>query len=265
MNFPATITDQMGRSITLMQRPRRIVSLVPSQTELLAYLGLDAEVVGITKFCIHPENWFQTKPRVGGTKQYDFEKIAALNPDLIIGNKEENTHDQIEQLIPLYPVWMSDIYSLTDALSMIGSIGEITGKTEQTTQLITEISAGFSALKPIAEKQKVAYFIWRKPWMVAGHNTFINEMLQRCGLENVFVNEVSRYPEITEELLRKANPDVLLFSSEPYPFKEKHFDELRNICPNAKFMLVDGEAFSWYGSRLIYSSNYFNNLILELQ
>lgn len=265
MDFPATITDQMGRSITLMQRPRRIISLVPSQTELLADLGLDDEVAGITKFCIHPENWFRSKPRVGGTKQYDFEKIAALQPDLIIGNKEENAQEQIEQLMRLYPVWMSDIYTLEDALNMIGRIGEITGKTEQTTQIIAKITQGFSALKPIAEKQKAAYFIWRKPWMVAGHNTFINEMMQRCGFENVFTNGASRYPEINEEQLRNANPNVLLFSSEPYPFKEQHFDELRSICPNAKFTLVDGEAFSWYGSRLTYSPAYFNKLIVELQ
>jgi ABC-type Fe3+-hydroxamate transport system substrate-binding protein len=265
MDFPATITDQMGRSITLMQRPRRIISLVPSQTELLAHLGLDNEVAGITKFCIHPENWFRNKPRVGGTKNYDFEKIAELQPDLIIGNKEENAQGPIEQLMQLYPVWMSDIYTLSDALNMIDRIGNITGKTEQTTQLIAEITQGFSAIKPVATKQKAAYFIWRKPWMVAGHNTFINEMLQRCGFENVFVNETSRYPEITEEQLRTTQPDVLLFSSEPYPFKEQHFDELRNTCPNAKFILVDGEAFSWYGSRLRYSSAYFNNLTLALQ
>ncbi|MGL5891257.1 MAG: ABC transporter substrate-binding protein [Bacteroidia bacterium] len=265
MEFPATITDQMGRRITLMQRPRRIISLVPSQTELLAHLGLDAEVVGITKFCIHPEHWFRSKPRVGGTKQYDFEKIAALQPDLIIGNKEENDQEQIVQLMQLYPVWMSDIYTLDDALNMIGSIGELTNTTEQTTKLIAEITTGFSALKPAAVKRRAAYFIWRKPWMVAGSNTFINEMLERCGFENVFVHESSRYPEITEEQLRDANPDVLLFSSEPYPFKEKHFDELRTVCADAEFSLVDGEAFSWYGSRLTYSFQYFTKLISELE
>jgi ABC-type Fe3+-hydroxamate transport system substrate-binding protein len=112
MDFPATFTDQMGHTISLAQSPQRIVSLVPSQTELLYDLGLDEETVGITKFCIHPEEWFRTKTRIGGTKQFHFDKIDALKPDLILGNKEENEELQIRRLQESYPVWMSDIHNL---------------------------------------------------------------------------------------------------------------------------------------------------------
>src|ERR1700722_20147309 len=101
-------TDQMGRTISVEWPVKRIISLVPSQTELLYSLGLADEVIGITKFCVHPKEWFHSKTRVGGTKKLDFEKIAALKPDLIIGNKEENEEVQIKQLMQDYPVWMSD-------------------------------------------------------------------------------------------------------------------------------------------------------------
>lgn len=261
MEFPATVVDQMGRRITLVRRPRRIISLVPSQTELLAHLGLDEEVVGITKFCIHPEHWFRNKPRVGGTKQYDFEKIAALQPDLIIGNKEENDKAQIEQLMQLYPVWMSDIYGLDDALSMISGIGHITQRATQAEELRLEILNGFSTLLDNHPKpRRTAYFIWRNPWMVAGQRTFIHEMLKYCSLKNVFAHSDSRYPEVTAEMLRAANPELLLLSSEPYPFKEKHIAELQAVCPHAEIKLVDGEMFSWYGSRLRLAPAYFRQL-----
>jgi ABC-type Fe3+-hydroxamate transport system substrate-binding protein len=262
MEFPATITDMMGRRITLMQRPCRIVSLVPSQTELLAHFGLHEEVVGITKFCIHPERWYRSKMRVGGTKQYDFEKIAALQPDLIIGNKEENDKAQIEQLMQLYPVWMSDIYNLADALQMIEYIGAITGKATEANTLTKEIEPAFASLVQLqTHSRRTAYFIWRNPWMVAGHNTFINEMLKCCNLQNVFAHSNQRYPEITTTMLRDANPDLLLLSSEPYPFKESHLAELQAICPHAEIKLVDGELFSWYGSRLRMAPAYFRQLI----
>ncbi|MCU0432556.1 MAG: helical backbone metal receptor [Bacteroidia bacterium] len=264
MDFPATLTDQMGRRITLMQRPRRIVSLVPSQTELLAHLGLNEEVTGITKFCIHPEHWFRTKTRVGGTKQYDLAKIAALQPDLIIGNKEENDREQIEQLMQLYPVWMSDIFNLTDALQMIEHIGAITGKATEANALTKEIERAFTSLAQLqTQTRRAAYFIWRNPWMTAGSQTFINDMLQRCGFENVFSAANSRYPEITNEQLKAAKPEVILLSSEPYPFKEKHIAELQEICPDAKISLVDGEMFSWYGSRLLAAPEYFSAIIRE--
>src|ERR1700741_3198050 len=106
--------DQTGRKISIPQIPQRIISLVPSQTELLFDLGLDKEVVGITKFCVHPPEWFQTKTRVGGTKQLKIDLIKQLQPDLIIANKEENVKEQIEELEKHFPVWISDVNNLED-------------------------------------------------------------------------------------------------------------------------------------------------------
>lgn len=259
-------TDQMGRRVAPAQfPPRRIVSLVPSQTELLADLGLGERVVGITKFCVRPQAWFQEKQRVGGTKTLDFAKIEALQPDLLIGNKEENERAQIEHLAEKHPVWMSDIHTLADALNMIRGLGQLTGTSSEAETMAQKIETGFAALRPPTNRQlpTVAYFIWRKPYMAAGSGTFIHEMLGWAGFENVFADR-ARYPEITAAELATARPDVLLLSSEPYPFAEKHVAAFREICPAAKIRVVDGELFSWYGSRLLHAPEYFQRLRKEI-
>jgi ABC-type Fe3+-hydroxamate transport system substrate-binding protein len=262
-----THTDQLNRTLDIPHPPRRIISLVPSQTELLYDLGLRDEVVGITKFCLHPEEWFRTKARVGGTKKYDFEKIKALAPDLIIGNKEENEQQQIELLMKNYPVWMSEIYTLADARDMVLKLGELVGRQAEAGALQLKIEKAFNDLKefrlqhPFQDK-RVAYFIWRQPYMAAGDHTFIDHLLMHCGFINVFSGErFKRYPEITEEQLKEADPELILLSSEPYPFKEKHVAEFQSICKNAKIITVDGELFSWYGSRLLHAPSYFKNLM----
>jgi ABC-type Fe3+-hydroxamate transport system substrate-binding protein len=258
-----SFTDQMQRTIELDTFPKRIVSLVPSQTELLYDLGLEEEVIGITKFCIHPENWFRTKKRVGGTKQINRESIDALKPDLIIGNKEENERIQIESLTEAYPVWMSDIETLDDALDMMRSVGKITNREAKANQFADEIKNRFQQIESLKNQfpvKRTAYFIWRNPWMAAGKDTFINHLLTWCKFENVFTHEASRYPEITNEMLRTANPELILLSSEPYPFKEKHINELQTLLPQAKIELVDGELFSWYGTRLLHTPQYLEAL-----
>lgn len=252
-------TDQMGRSVNLEKVPERIISLVPSQTELLYDLGLGDRIAGQTIFCIHPENRFKSAAKVGGTKKLNLAKIRSLRPDLIIGNKEENEQSQIEQLEKEYPVWMSDIFNLQDALQMIEMIGEITGTGDKARILTNKINSRFNAIKT-GEKFSALYFIWREPWMVAGKNTFINEMLSCAGFENALADPVARYPEMNEAEIAAADPDVILLSSEPYPFKEKHIMELNMICPGVPVHLVDGEMFSWYGSRLLHSADYFGQL-----
>ncbi|MEM6963513.1 MAG: helical backbone metal receptor [Bacteroidota bacterium] len=256
-------TDQMGRTVEIVTPPKRIISLVPSQTELLFYLGLDEEVVGLTKFCVHPVAKFKAKPRVGGTKKYNFEKIRALQPDLIIGNKEENDQAQIEALAEEFPVWMSDILTLEDALEMIDAVGQLVGKIAKAELLVEKLIIQFGKLQEdlAAKKDRpgVAYFIWKKPMMVAGSQTFINEMLQIAGFKNIF-GHLKRYPRITEEMLVAARPEVVLLSSEPFPFRAKHVKEIKEICPNAVIQLVDGELFSWYGNRLLLATDYFKKL-----
>ncbi|MGN7824501.1 helical backbone metal receptor [Chitinophaga sp. 22536] len=255
--------DQLNRTIHLPEAPKRIISLVPSQTELLYTLGLEEEVVGITKFCVHPESWFRSKTRVGGTKNVRMEVIRELSPDLIIANKEENTAEDVMALMEHYPVWVSNIQSLEDACDMITGIGAITRKTDAAIRLADTIRQRFAALQPLPRPVPTAYFIWRDPWMAAGGDTFIHQMLQRCGLQNVFA-DIPRYPAIDEEQLAASGCRLVLLSSEPYPFKEKHMHEIQAILPNAKVMLVDGELFSWYGSRLLEAPAYFQELFQQI-
>ncbi|HXB93944.1 MAG TPA: helical backbone metal receptor [Puia sp.] len=259
----AAFIDQLGRTVNLPHPPRRIISLVPSQTELLYTLGLGDAVVGITKFCVHPDTWFHSKPRIGGTKAVDPARVDALRPDLIIANKEENDKPQVEALANRYPVWISDVKTLPDALDMIRGIGSLTGAAEQAAAMADDIARDFATLPSATPLQRAAYFIWRNPWMAAGGDTFIHEMLQYCGFDNVFAKR-DRYPTVHLSELTSPESPVILLSSEPYPFRLRHVGEVREILPDAKILLVDGEYFSWYGSRLLSAPAYFRQLRQQL-
>ena len=261
-------TDQTGRSVTLSSIPKRIISLVPSQTELLFDLGLNEEVVGITKFCIHPANWFYTKTRVGGTKSLHVNIINELEPDLVIANKEENVKEQIEELAVRYPLWISDVHNLESACDMITKIGSMTSRDVQAESIIKKIETKFSQLIIPASRPLAAYLIWNDPYMTAGCDTFIHSMMEAAGLQNAF-SDHTRYPETSIEQMKEKNLDLLLLSSEPFPFKQKHVDELRSTLVDIaskrpQIELVDGQIFSWYGSRLQYAPAYFEKLQMKL-
>lgn len=258
----AVYKDQMNRTVDIPSAPKRIISIVPSQTELLFDFGLDEEIIGITKFCIHPNDRVKRKLKVGGTKKLNINQIKKLNPDLIIGNKEENEKEQIEELMQISPVWMSDISTLEDAIDMILRVGQLVNKEEKAAQMASSITTSFDNLNIKSSSLNTAYLIWRKPYIVAGEGTFINDMLKRCGLKNAF--QTSRYPEVFPGQIVGANPDVVFLSSEPYPFTERHIAEFQALVPNANIQLVDGELFSWYGSRLLQAPEYFKQLIASL-
>lgn len=253
-----SFVDQLGTEISIPYPPRSIVSLVPSQTELLHHLGLDHEVSGVTKFCVHPQGWLKNKTIVGGTKKFSFETIARLKPDLIIGNKEENYQEGIERLRERYPVWVSDIITLEHALEMIASVGALTAREEQARHINETILSAFGTLRRYSG-QSVLYLIWKKPWMAAGRDTFIDTMIQRTGLRNSV--EQSRYPELSEDEIHSLKPDYVFLSTEPYPFRNEHAGEIHRISPSSKIQIVDGEMFSWYGSRLQQAPAYFNGLL----
>jgi ABC-type Fe3+-hydroxamate transport system substrate-binding protein len=261
--YPLNLIDQMGHKLILPKKPQRIVSLVPSQTELLFDLNLNSEVVGITKFCIHPDEWFRTKTRIGGTKQLNIDVIRQLQPDLIIGNKEENEKSQIEILQKEFPVWMSDISTLEDALEMIHGIGILTSTSPFADRIVTQIENNFKSLITPNKPLRTLYLIWHHPNMCAGTETFIQDMLEKCGLINA-TPEI-RYPELSDDDIVQINPELVLLSSEPYPFKEKHLEHFRKLLPKTQVTLVNGEMFSWYGSRLLQSASYFNKLLAELR
>ena len=238
--------------------PKRIISVVPSQTELLFDLGLDEEVIGITRFCIHPADKVKQKTVVGGTKTLNINAIHTLNPDFILANKEENTREQIEALRQRYTVHVTDVNTLPDALAMIREVGTLVGKRIEAEALANQIENALLPFLPVPGLT-VAYLIWRKPYMVAAAGTFIHAMLEKGGFQNAFAGQ-TRYPVVSVEELEMAQPDLIFLSSEPYPFGQKHVAELQAICPSARIRLVDGEVFSWYGSRLLRASDYFRNL-----
>ncbi|MBU3714684.1 MAG: cobalamin-binding protein [Ferruginibacter sp.] len=215
--------------------------------------------MGITKFCVHPKEWSENKIRIGGTKALHIEKIKELKPDLIIANKEENVKDQIEELALNFPVWLTEVCNLQDATQMIEDIGHLTQKQKEAAQVISQIQHSFDGLKYHEEKIPSAYLIWKKPYMTAGSDTFIHDMMHKAGFENVFASK-KRYPEITIEDLKNSGCKIVLLSSEPYPFKEKHIQEIECELPGVKAIVVDGEMFSWYGSRLLSAPPYFNKL-----
>lgn len=252
-------TDQLNNKLKLTSTPKRIISIVPSQSEFLWEIGIRKELVGITKFCIHPNQMFTSIERVGGTKKLNIAKIRALKPDLIIANKEENNQQEIELLQKEFNVWISDIYNFQDAFKMMEKLSVILNKEGETQKLITDIKASLKPIKNIFKQKTVAYFIWNKPYMLAASNTYINFALNYLGLKNA-VENLQRYPEVNNETLKKLNPDICFLSSEPFPFKQKHVLELQQILPKSKIIIVDGEVFSWYGPRMLHLADFLKLL-----
>lgn len=252
--------DQLNRVVKLSKTPTRIVSLVPSQTELLVDLGLRDNIVGVTKFCVHPNKLRKEKTIVGGTKNVHFEKVKALNPDIVICNKEENTEEIVIELEKIAPVWVSDISNISECIEMINRLGEVFEVSQSALEISSKILSELKAFRAFSEKlpiKKVVYLIWKDPYMAAGRDTFINELLELNRFKNLFTDENSRYPEVREELLRQA--DTILLSTEPFPFKQKHVSEIQKEF-KAEVKLVDGEFFSWYGSRMTKAFEYFKRL-----
>lgn len=237
---------------------KRVVSLVPSLTETIASLGGKNKLVGITRFCKYPLGIRQGRKLIGGTKSLNIQEIEALSPDLILAVKEENNQNEVLALAEKFSVVVFDISALDDSLAMIEIIGILLGQSDAAIQLIQKIRTAFDQV-PLRKIPDTIYLIWRKPWMAAGKDTFINDMLKRVGFENRIEG---RYPEITDVELSKAK--IILLSSEPYPFSENHQKELHEQYPDKTIMLVDGEMFSWYGSRLLLAADYFTSLQQKL-
>lgn len=263
--------DQIRNEHTFENSPQRIVSLVPSQTELLYDLGLEDKIVGITKFCVHPFHFKSTKTIVGGTKQVKVDKIKALQPDIIICNKEENTLEIVEKLSKICPVWVTDIYTIEDNNKMIEDFGKLFNVRTEAQKWIDKINFSkqdFQNFIKDYETQSVAYFIWGKPYMVAAQDTFINHLLELNKFTNIYANHekyTGRYPEVIVQKMRiQGDPDLLFLSSEPFPFNDEHAFELGRYTHHAKTVFVDGEMFSWYGSRLVKAFDYFKKLRLRI-
>lgn len=251
-----SLVDQIGHTLNLSHSPLRIVSLVPSITETLCCIGLQDQIVGVTKFCVHPTNIKKNSKVIGGTKNPNIIKILSLKPDFIIANKEENRQEDIEILRKYLPVYTSDITTSVDHLIFLSDLQSIFPNSKATKLIVT-----LSEILPYQSNKIIrsSYLIWKDPWMTIGNDTFIHHMMEKYGFTNVF-GYLKRYPMVILEEIKVARPDVLLLSSEPFPFKEKHIVELAEIFPDIAIKLVDGELFSWYGPRMIEAHGYLKGL-----
>ncbi|HNF71193.1 MAG TPA: helical backbone metal receptor [Chitinophagaceae bacterium] len=242
----------------LPEKPVRIISLVPSLTEYLYALGLEEEVCGVTRFCIHPPHWRKTKTRVGGTKSLHLDKIRALHPDWVLANKEENVKEQIETIQTFCRVLITDIQTVAEALQSLEEIAGITHCEEEGTKITAAIRTSISGMIRPVKPIRVLYLIWQNPWMAAGQNTFIHDMMMHAGWYNVVESE--RYPVLSEQDIVYLKPDIIFLSSEPFPFSDKHQLAMTIQFPGIRIELIDGELFSWYGSRLLHSFPYISTL-----
>ena len=257
------INDSLGTSFEFQSTPKRIISLVPSLTETLYDLGLEDKIVGITKFCLHPFHFKSTKKIIGGTKKVHYEKIRLLQPHIIIANKEENTEEMVLELRKICPVWVTNIITVEEVLQTITDFGTLFNCRTEAQKWVNKISFSYADFKQCAKAfpiRKTAYFIWKNPYMVAGSGTFIDQLMQLNKFENCYANQ-ERYPEINLELLEKTHdPELILLSSEPYPFKDEDAFEIGRFTHHAKTIFVDGEMFSWYGTRLHHAFGYFKQI-----
>lgn len=260
------LTDHLNRTVQAPEHPQRIVSLCPSITETLFELGLGERIAGLTRYCLHPAQQVAKKTDVGGTKRLRHDDIAALQPDLIIAEKEENTREDVNKLQAHYPVYVTEVTDYASALQMILDLGDVCGCQSAARTMAIDIDARFTQLPRLAHPPRTAYMIWRKPWMCVGAGTYIDATLQRCGFDNLFRNHPSgsRYPQLEVAELQQASPELVLLSSEPFPFKQKHIVEMQSILPDADIRLVDGEMFSWYGARMLSAAAYLGNLMTAL-
>jgi ABC-type Fe3+-hydroxamate transport system substrate-binding protein len=255
------VTDQLNRTIEIPANPKKIISLVPSITEFLFDLNLENNIYGRTKFCIHPEEQVKKVPVLGGVMGLNYHEIEKIDPEIIFASKEENAKGEIMELSNEFPVWVSDVHNLSDALSMIQSIGSICKKEKKAQSIIHQIEVEFKTLDHIPEDiVKAVYLIWKNPFYTINKETFAHDMLRKFGVENVFASKKESYPIIDEKEIREKKPDYIFLPSEPYNFKDQDVDALRKSFPKVEIRRVDGEYFTWYGSHLLRAPSYFKQL-----
>jgi len=240
----------------------RIVSLVPSLTELLFDLGLTDRLVGRTQFCVHPNPAVNKVTSVGGTKKIDMEILRGLEPTHVLVNVDENPKEMADDLSAAgYDVVVTHPLTVADNRALYRLIGGIFGAAEEAERLETKFDAALDAVTSAAAgwpERRVLYLIWRKPWMTIAPDTYIADMLALANLRSLNTGSPDRYPEICLDAAILERVDDVLFSTEPFPFTEKHLDAFRREFPDhaAKARLIDAEMVSWYGSRAVPGLHY---------
>lgn len=225
----------------------RIVSLCPSTTESLAALGMGAALVGVTRFCVHPRSVVAGLTKVGGTKDPKLERILALEPDLVVMNREENRLEDHDALVAAGLRVIADMpQRVAEVPGHLRWLGAEVGRSDEGERWALRIESELAHVTVHdGASFRFAYLIWRRPWMAVGPGTYTHDLIALAGGRNVV--DGGRYPEVSLETLRKA--DVVLLASEPYPFSEKHRPELEAALPGVELRFVDGEAYCWHGVR----------------
>ena len=260
--FKRTVIDSIGREISYNFPPFRIISVVPSITELLFSLGLNEQIIATTVYCVHPPEAF-AKAKIGGTKKISIDKVRSLKPDIILAEKSENNKENILEIAKEFPVYVFDIHNFDDAVKMIYTVGDLTNKKAEARILAEKIISKFMSLS-VAENIRTVFFpVWRKPLITINGDTFINSILEFCGLKNIFADKKQNYPQIDITELKQKCPEIILLPSEPCEFNENDKKFFAEICPNSKIILVDGEMFAWYGSRMLQAADYFKECLIE--
>jgi len=255
----AARVDASGVAVELPRPPRRIVSLVPSTTEILCALGLGEALVGITVYCVEPRDVVRGKTRIGGEKNPDLEKIRTLEPDLVIANIEENVRDDIDRLRAWsIPVWVTYPRTVAEGIQLIGELGELTGAPARAAELLRDIEPLHERVRMATARRPpvtVFYPIWRGPYMTINGDTYIHDMLKVCGARNIFADRPERYPTVTLDEVAARRPDVILLPDEPFRFRRAHLADFAKYTDvpavrDGRIRLVDGKPFSWHGPRI---------------
>ena len=255
----AARVDASGVAVELPRPPRRIVSLVPSTTEILCALGLGEALVGITVYCVEPRDVVRGKTRIGGEKNPDLEKIRTLEPDLVIANIEENVRDDIDRLRAWsIPVWVTYPRTVAEGIQLIGELGELTGSPARAAELLRDIEPLHERVRMATARRPpvtVFYPIWRGPYMTINGDTYIHDMLKVCGARNIFAERPERYPTVTLDEVAARRPDVILLPDEPFRFRRTHLADFVKYTDvpavrDGRIHLVDGKPFSWHGPRI---------------
>jgi len=251
--------DASGVAVELPRPPRRIVSLIPSTTEILCRLGLGDALVGITVYCVEPRDVVRGKTRIGGEKNPDLEKIRALAPDLVVANIEENRREDIDRLRAWsIPVWVTYPRTVAEGIQLVGELGELTDAEARARELVRDLESLYArAERAGAHRPPVAVFypIWRGPYMTINGDTYIHDMLRVCGARNIFADRPERYPTVTLDEMAARRPAVILLPDEPFRFRRAHLAdfEVYTEVPavrDGRIHLVDGKPFSWHGPRI---------------
>ncbi len=261
--------DGLERPVELRRRPRRIISLVPSLTEALFTFGLGEAVVGVTRFCVEPREGVAAKPKVGGTKTLEVEKVRELAPDLVIANAEENRKEDIEALIDAgLAVFVTYPRTVAGAIELMRQLAEMTDSLIQATPIIEEAERALAKVQAENEGRTVRVFcpIWRNPWMTIGPDTYMHDFIAVCGGRNVFGDRWERYPRVELPEVAYSDPEVILLPDEPYRFGEKHVPELAAMTQVAavrenRIHPLEGKHLCWYGPRIAGSLRLVSSLI----